>query len=276
MRTASRSIGGVRDQRQLAHARQRQLQRARDRRRRQRQHVHVLAQLLQALLVRDAEVLLLVDDDEAEAGELHLLAEQRMRADHDIDGAGLEARPWPRPAPWCRRAARLARSCTGRPWNRVGERLEVLAREQRRRHHDRDLQAGHRRDERRTQRHLGLAEADVAAHQPVHRLAAGEIFQHRVDAGLLVLRLLVGEARHELVPGAFRRRQHGRLLQLAHRRDLDQLGRDLAQALLEAGLARLPRRAAETVELYALAVRAVARQQLDVLDRQDRAGRRRA
>ena len=75
------------DQRQLAHAGQRQLQRARDGRRRQREHVHVLAHLLQPLLVGDAEVLLLVDDQQAEALEVDRLAEQRVRADDDVDGA---------------------------------------------------------------------------------------------------------------------------------------------------------------------------------------------
>ena len=50
------------DDRELAHAGERQLQGARDRRRGQRQHMHLGAQLLELLLVRDAEVLLLVDD----------------------------------------------------------------------------------------------------------------------------------------------------------------------------------------------------------------------
>ena len=54
--------------------------------------MHVLAQLLQALLVADAEMLLLVDDEQAEAGEADRLAEQRVRADDDVDGAVLEAR----------------------------------------------------------------------------------------------------------------------------------------------------------------------------------------
>ena len=75
------------DQRHLAHAGERQLQRARDRRRGQRQHMHVLAQLLQPLLVLHAEMLLLVDDQEAEIGELDGLAEQRMGADDDVDVA---------------------------------------------------------------------------------------------------------------------------------------------------------------------------------------------
>ena len=70
-----------RDQAHLAHAGQRELQGARDRRRGQRQHVHVGLELLQPLLVRDAEMLLLVHHQQAEIGELHRLRQQRMRAD---------------------------------------------------------------------------------------------------------------------------------------------------------------------------------------------------
>ena len=44
-------------------------------------------QLLQPLLVRDAEVLLFVDDQEAEVPELDRLAEQRMGADDDVDAS---------------------------------------------------------------------------------------------------------------------------------------------------------------------------------------------
>ena len=43
------------------------------------------AQLLQPLLMLDAEMLLLVDDDEAEILEVDALAEHRMGADDDID-----------------------------------------------------------------------------------------------------------------------------------------------------------------------------------------------
>ena len=98
-----------RDDRKFAHAGQRELQRARDRRRRERQHMHFGAQLLQPLLVLDAEMLLLVDDDEAEILEGDLLAEQRMRADDDIDLAGGEPglrRPWSRPRRPCATSAR--------------------------------------------------------------------------------------------------------------------------------------------------------------------------
>jgi hypothetical protein len=55
---------------------------------------------------------------------------------------------------------------------------------------------------------------------------------------------------------------------LPQRRHLDEIGGDLADALLEAGLARLPGDAAEPIELNGALRRAVARQELDVLDRQ--------
>ena len=54
------------DEAHFADAGERQLQRARDRRGRKRQHVHVGAQVLQALFVLHAEMLLLVDDHQAE------------------------------------------------------------------------------------------------------------------------------------------------------------------------------------------------------------------
>ena len=76
------------DDRHVADAGERHVQRARDRRRRHRQHVHALAHLLDALLVRDAEALLLVDDEQAEVAELHVLRQQPMRADDDLDLAG--------------------------------------------------------------------------------------------------------------------------------------------------------------------------------------------
>ncbi len=57
---------------------------------------------------------------------------------------------------------------------------------------------GHRRDEGGAQRDLGLAEADIAAHQPVHRLACLEIAEHVLDRAVLVVGLLIGEAVDEL------------------------------------------------------------------------------
>ena len=97
------------DDRHFAHAGERELQRARDRRRGEREHVHLGAQLLELLLVRDAEMLLLVDDDEAEIPEFDGLAEQRMGADDDVDGAVGDAFFHLGEFGRRRRAARLAR-----------------------------------------------------------------------------------------------------------------------------------------------------------------------
>ena len=80
------------DQRKLAHAGERQLQGAGNGRGGERQHMHIGAQFLQALLVLHAEVLLFIDDEQAQIAELDAGGEQRMGADDDIDVAGLQAR----------------------------------------------------------------------------------------------------------------------------------------------------------------------------------------
>ena len=63
----------------------------------------------------------------------------------------------------------------GKATESLGEGLRVLTREQGCRHHDGNLLAIQRDRERRAQRDLGLAEADVAANQPVHRPAGLEV-----------------------------------------------------------------------------------------------------
>jgi hypothetical protein len=49
--------------------------------------VDVGLERLQPFLVGDSEMLLLVDDDEAEPLEMNTLGEDRMGADHDVDRA---------------------------------------------------------------------------------------------------------------------------------------------------------------------------------------------
>ena len=259
------------DDREVAHAGQRQLQRARDRRRAQRQHMHFGAQLLQPLLVADAEMLLLVDDQKAEIPELDRFAEQRMGADHDIDGAVREAlldlRQFLR-----RDQARGLRDIDRKAAKPFGEGLGVLPRQQRRRHHDRDLLAVERDREGRAQRHLGLAEADIAADQPVHRPAAFEVLQRGIDRAKLVFGFLIGKARAELVIDMRLHRHLRRLVQMPLGGDLDQFAGDLANAVLELGLARLPAAAAQPIQFDIGVIGAVARQQLDILDRQEQLG----
>ena len=73
------------DDRQVSHAGHGHLQRPRNRRRGERQDVDLRAQLLEALLVLDAEPLFLVDDHQAEIAELHIFLQQAMGADDDVD-----------------------------------------------------------------------------------------------------------------------------------------------------------------------------------------------
>ena len=77
------------EEREVADAGEAHLQRARDRRRRQREHVDVGAQLLDRLLVRHAEALLLVDDEQAEVLERDVARQQPVGADDDVDLADL-------------------------------------------------------------------------------------------------------------------------------------------------------------------------------------------
>ena len=200
-----------RDDRHLAHAGHRELQRARDRRRRQGQYVHFRAQFLQPLLVADAEMLLLVDDDEAEVLEAHGLAQHCVGADDDVDcafGCALLHFAGLGRADHARELANPDREAG----ETVAEVLGMLAREQGRRRDDHGLLAVDRGGEGGAQRDLGLAETDIAADQPVHRPAGGEIVERRLDGALLIRRLLIGKAGAEFVVEALRdgetRRRH--------------------------------------------------------------------
>ena len=156
---------------------------------------------------------------------------------------------------------------TGSPAKRCGEVLVVLARQQRGRHDDRGLLAVDRGGEGGAQRDLGLAEADVAADQPVHRPPGAEIVERRLDGARLILGLVIGEAGAELVVEPLGRDQPRRRPRQPLRGDAHQFGRHVAHALLQPRLAGLPAGRAEPVEVAGL--RAVARQQLQVFDRQE-------
>ncbi len=150
-----------------------------------------------------------------------------------------------------------------------GEAAVMLARQQRGRHHHRHLGSRHHRGEGRAQRHLGLAEADVAADEPVGRPPRRQIAERVADRLLLVLGLGIGKARGEFVVHPLGRRHRLAFAQLPLGRDFDELAGDVADARLDPRLARLPGDAAEAVELHRRVLRAEARQHLDVLDRHE-------
>ena len=217
---------------------------------------------------RDAEMLLLVHDQEAEIVELDRLAEQRMGADDDIDIPFCDALLYARQV-LAGHEPRGLRDFHRKTVEALGKSLRVLAGQKCSGHDHRDLLAAHRGNEGRAQRHFGLAESDVAADQPVHGTAGSEFTQDHVDRCLLVVGFLVGKAGAELVVGPMLHAQARRLTQLPFGGDLDQLVGDLANAAFHARLARLPSAAAKPVELDVGLFRPVAGEQFDVLDRQE-------
>ncbi len=230
----------------------RHLQGARDRGRGHGEHVDVGPQLLQLLLVLDAEALLLVDDDQAEVLEPGLRGEQPVGADDDVHraleqplqyGLGLAVALEPGQRLHVHREVGVA----------LGEGREVLLHQQRGRHQHRDLLAVLHRLEGRPHRDLGLAVADVAADQPVHRDGLLHVRLDLGDGGQLVGRLRVGEGVLQLAlprgvraEGVAGGRHPGRV-------QLDQVGGDLLDRLLGPLLGLRPVRAAQPVQRRGLA-----------------------
>ena len=253
---------------EFAQTRHRHLQSARDRRGRERQHVHVGAQLLELFLVRDAEALLLVDDDETEILELGLLRQDRMRAHDDVDVALTE--PLARFLGFLRGDKARETPDIEREAFEAGRKILVmLAGEQGCRRDHRDLLAVHRRDEGGAQRDFGLAETDIAADEAIHRLAAFEVRQDIGNGAVLIVGFLVLEPVEELVVRPFLDFEDRRFPQRAGGGDLHQLARDRLDALLKARASLLPRFTAQSVELDRFLARSIAAEDVDILDRDE-------
>ena len=161
-------------------------------------------QALEPLLVRDAEALLLVDDEQAEVGEGDVPAQDAMGPDEDVDAAVLHALEDPLLLPLRHEAAEhrhLDRERGESPF----ERAEVLLRQDGGRDEDRHLASVLDGLEGGAQRDLGLAVAHVADDEPIHRPPAQHVGLHLLDAACLVGRLGVGEALLQLaLPGRVR------------------------------------------------------------------------
>ena len=204
-----------------------------------REDVDVGLELLQGILVLDAEPLLLVDDHEAEVFEDDLLGEDAVRADDHVDGAVGEPRE--RVAGFfVGLEARERAHLHGEPGEALGEGLEVLLDEQRRRHEHGDLLAVLNRLERGAHGDLGLAEADVSRQQAVHRDGPLHVGFDLVDRLQLVGRLGEREGLFELAlprrvgPERVAFRRHAR------RVELDELDGDVAHGLSRLALRRRP------------------------------------
>ena len=193
----------------------------------------------------------LIDDDQAEIVKAGIGVQQPVGGDHDVDGAALQ--------PVEHRGALAAGTETRqrldahRPVGEaVAEALQVLLRQQRGRHQHRHLAAGLHGDEGGAHRHLGLAEADVAAHHAVHGLGALHVLEHLAHRlgliGGLLERKAVGEALILELAGIQRRR----LMRRAARVQVEQLGGDVAHRLGGAAARACPLVGTELVQRRAL------------------------
>ena len=153
-----------------------------------------------------AEAMLLVDDRQREVAERDLLLEQRVGADQQIDLA--DGEPFEHLGALA--AALAAGQDRDRDAGRGGERrdrVEMLARQDLGRRHQRGLAAGLDHGGGGEQRHHGLARADVALQQPQHALGLGEIGDDLVDGALLRGRERIGQGLRSAVRAAVRRRR---------------------------------------------------------------------
>ncbi len=209
------------DDAQLANADQRHVQGARDRRRGETQNVDELAQLLEPFLVHHAKTLLFVDDDQTQILELDVFLQQTMGADEDIHFAlsGLlqDLRDFLRREEAAHHfdAHRLIAKA-------MAKGLQVLLRENGRRRQHGDLLAAFDGEERRAHGDFGLAVADIATNQSVHRLLALHAGEGFVDGALLVRGFLILESGLEFFIQVVRRGEGGAGARLAQGVKLNQ------------------------------------------------------
>ena len=225
----------------------RHVQRSRDWRRRHREDVYALAKLLDLLLVRDAEALFLVDHQQSEIAELHVLRQQAVRADDDVELSGVQVVEDLLLLAFAAEATDHvdADRKAGKP---LAQSLLVLKREHGGGCEKRHLFAVHYRLERGAHRHFRLAVSDVAAEQTIHRDRRFHVPLDVGDRGHLIGRQLVRKRVLEfLLPvrvGGKGMAAH----RLSRRVELQQLLGHVAHGLLHAGLGLLPGGAAKAID----------------------------
>jgi hypothetical protein len=159
------------DDGEIAQARHGHVERARDRRGREGQDVDLAAQILELLLVAHPETVLLVDDRQSQILEFQVGLQQLVGPDQDVDRA--VGQTFEHLLLLLRRAEPRQALDLDRPVGEaVGEVLEMLLGEQGGRHQHGDLPSALHGHEGRPHGDLGLAEADIAADHPIHRLGS--------------------------------------------------------------------------------------------------------
>ena len=213
----------------------------------QGQHVHTLGHLLQPLLVADTEALLLVDDQQAQVLEFYALLNQLVGADDHIHGA---RRQIPQGLLLLLGGAEPAEYIdvhreAPEPGHGGGV---VLLGQHRGGHQNCHLLAVHNGLHHRPECNFRLAEAHVAAEQPVHGGGGFHIPLDVRDAAQLVVGLGIGKVIFKfLLPGGVRGEGEAGL-PLPGGIELDQLDRHILGGLPGLGLGFLPGVGADFVQ----------------------------
>ncbi len=179
----------------------------------------------------------------------HVLGQQPVGADDDVDLAERERlRASGRISAFVRKRLTIS-MVTGNPAKRSRSVLRVLEGQHRRRRQERDLLAVHHGLERRAHGHLGLAVADVAAQQPIHRRRRLHVALDVVDRRGLIARQFVGERRPRTPPAsACRARTRDRAPPARCAYSFSSSWAMSRMAFLTRDLGLLPRGAAQPVE----------------------------
>src|SRR5262245_13392586 len=218
--------------------------------------------------MRHAEMLLLIDDQQAEVAESYGFPEQCMSTDHDVyvtlGNSLLDTRQF-----LCRNQPRSLSNFHREAAETLDERFGMLASQQRRRNDDGNLLAVHGGRKSCAQGDLGFAETDIPADQSIHGAAQGKLLQNGVYGCLLILGFLVWKAGTEFVISTVLHGKLRRFPQLSFSCNLNQLASNFANTIFHARFARLPGTAAEPIKLDRRLFRSVAGKKLDILDRQE-------
>ena len=186
------------DHRHVARPHEREVEGAGNRRGGEGQHVDQPEAVLERLLVLHPEPLFLVDDDEPDVLEGHVGREKPVRPHHQVDrSVGQSLHHFPLLGGGAVTAQQLdldgilAHPLTERPRMLLGQHRGGCEKD--------NLLPAHERLEGGPQRHLGLAEPDIAAEKAIHRPARLHVLLDLGDRAQLVRGLPVGKALLQLV-----------------------------------------------------------------------------
>ena len=262
-------LGSRRNDGEVADSFEAHRERAGNRRSRERKHVDFGADFPQKLLLAHAEAVLLVNDDESEVLEVHLVGKELVRADDDIDRSVGEA--------FERLRGFLPRTEAREFGNRHGPCAEAVAEgggvlfgQKRCRAEDCNLAARHRCNEGGAERNFGFPESNVAADEAVHGLAGSHVAHDRFNGACLIGRFVEGEALPESLVVVGIELEFEPFAGLPQGIKVEEFSRGVAHLFGGFSLRLLPVSAAELVERRMIRVRArVAGDKLQIRDRHE-------